>query len=180
MKELFRDHLREYISSELGLKPDNLNDVERSKSMARFYAEKVIRAINPGLIPTTEEELNACVVDGSDDCGIDFLSRESDTVLILRAKYSGHNKTSKKRTEAPEIFDSFCSVLTRLYAGPKKYRMNQKLREARAEIDWDHDTFLLHYITLAQPAQNSISQAVKGRHPLGDIADLPDRVSLEL
>src|SRR5437763_6465358 len=108
MKELFREHLRDYISAELGQKPDSLNEVERSKCMARFYAEKVIRCVNPGLIPTTEEELAACVVDGSDDCGIDFLSREDDTVLIMQAKFSGHKKTGKKRSEDPAVFDSFC------------------------------------------------------------------------
>ena len=164
----------------LGRKPDNLSDVERSKCMARFYAEKVIRCVNPGLIPTTDEELAACVVDGSDDCGVDFLSREDNTVLILQAKFSGHKKTGKKRSEDPETFDFFCSVLRRLYAGPKKFKMNQKLKEARAEIDWDHDTFLLHYITLAQPAQNSINQATAGIHPVSDIPDLTDRVGLEL
>ncbi len=180
MKELFRDHFRDYVGSELGLKFDNLSDVDRSKCMARFYAEKVIRSVNPGLIPTTEEELAACVVDGSDDCGVDFLSREGDTVLILQAKFSGHKKTGKKRSEEPESFDSFCSVLGRLFAGPKKFKMNQKLKEARAEIDWDRDSFLLHYITLAQPAQNSLNQASAGIHPVKDIQDLPDRVSLEL
>jgi hypothetical protein len=180
MKELFRDHLRDYIASDLGRKPDNLSDVERSKYMARFYAEKVIRSVNPGLIPTTDEELAACVVDGSDDCGVDFLSREGDTVLILQAKFSGHRKTGKKRSEDPESFDYFCSVLTRLHAGPKKFRMNQKLKEARAEIDWDRDSFLLHYITLAEPAQNSINQANRGVYPISDVPDLTDRVSLEL
>ncbi len=180
MKELFRDHLRDYIASELGLKPDNLSDVLRSKCMARFYAEKVIRSINPDLIPMTDEELAACVVDGPDDCGIDFLSREGETVLILQAKFSGHRKTGKKRSEDPESFDYFCSALARLHAGPKKFKMNQKLKEARAEIDWDRDSFLLHYITLAAPAQNSTNQACRGIHPLADVPDLVDRVSLEL
>lgn len=180
MKELFRDHFRDYVGSNLRLSFDSLNEVHRSKCMARFYAEKIIRAVNPGLIPTTEEEMAACVVDGSDDCGVDFLSREGNMVLVLQAKFSGHKKTGKKRTEDPESFDSFCSVLTRLYAGPKKYRMNQKLKEARAEIDWDRDSFLLHYITLAQPAQNSLNQAAKGIHPVADVPDLADRTGLEL
>jgi hypothetical protein len=142
MKELFRDHFRDYVTSTLGLNFDSVNDVQRSKYMAMFYAEKVIRCLNPALIPTTEEELAACVVDGSEDCGVDFLSREGNTVLILQAKFSGHKKTGKKGMEDPERFDYFCSVLTRLYGGPKKFKMNQKVREARAEIDWDHDSFL--------------------------------------
>lgn len=180
MKELFREHLRDYVASDLGLNLDSLNDVQRSKSMARFYAERIMRCINPALIPTTEEEMEACVVDGSDDCGIDFLAREGNTVLILQAKFSGHKKAGKKGTEDPERFDYFCSALSRLYAGPKKFKMNQKLREARAEIDWDRDSFLLHYLTLAQPAQNSVNQASKGVHPVSDLPDLVDRVGLEL
>jgi len=180
MKELFRDHFRDYVTSNLRLNFDSVNDVQRSKYMAMFYAEKVIRCLNPALIPTTEEELAACVVDGSDDCGVDFLSREGNTVLMLQAKFSGHKKAGKKGTEDPERFDYFCSVLTRLYAGPKKFKMNQKVKEARAEIDWDRDSFILHYITLAQPAQNSRNQARQGVHPVTDIPDLVDRVGLEL
>jgi hypothetical protein len=180
MKELFREHLRDFVTTELGLNLDALTDAQRSKCMARFYAEKVIRSVNPGLIPTTEEELAACVVDGSDDCGVDFLSREGNTVLILQAKFSGHKKAAKRRLEDPETFDFFCSVLSRLYAGPKKFKMNQRLKEARAEIDWDHDSFILHYITLAQPAQNSVKQATVGIHPVSDIPDLGERVGLEL
>lgn len=179
-KELFREQLRDYVKTSLGLNPDNLNDVQWSKCMARFYAEKVIRCVNPDLVPTTEEEIEACVTDGKDDCGVDFLSREGNTVLILQAKFSGHKKASKKRLEEPDKFDSFCSVLERLYLGPKKFKMNQKLKEARVDIDWDRDSFLLHYITLAQPAQNSYQQAKSGIHPVSDVPDLPDRVSLEL
>jgi hypothetical protein len=180
MKELFREHFRDYVT--LGLKRnfDAVNEVQRSKYMAMFYADRVVRSLNPALIPTTEEELEACVVDGSEDCGIDFLAREGNTVLVIQAKFSGHKKTGKKGTEDPERFDYFCSVLTRLYGGPKKYKMNQKVREARAEIDWDRDSFLLRYITLAQPAQNSFNQERQGVHPVGDIPDLADRSDLEL
>ena len=155
MKELFREHFKDYVTSGLKLKFDNLNEVQRSKYMATFYAEKVIQSVNPGLVPTTEEELVTCLVDGPDDCGVDFLSREGNTVLIIQAKFSGTKKAGSKQIEDAERFDYFCSVLARLYAGPKKFKMNQKVKEARAEIDWDRDSFLLHYITLAQPAESA-------------------------
>lgn len=180
MKELFRDHFQDYVKSRLGRTFDNLNDVQRSKYMAMFYAERVIGAINPGLIPTTEEELEACVIDGKGDCGVDFLCREGNTVLILQAKFSGHKKSGKRAHEDPDRFDYFCSVLSRLYAGPKKFDMNQRLKEARADIDWDRDSFNLHYLTLAQPASNSLNQAATGIHAVSEVPDLADRVGLEL
>ena len=40
--------------------------------------------------------------------------------------------------------------------------MNQKLKEAVVDIDWDKDNFMLHYITLQQPAENSYVRPEQG------------------
>lgn len=68
----------------------------------------------------------------------------------MQAKYGGAKKQSRRQAESPGEFDHFADVLSRLFAGPKVHRMNQKLREAIAEIDWDRAAFQLHYITLNQ------------------------------
>ena len=62
--------------------------------MTRFYVRKIVQPVNPGLIPDDDEELDACLVDGSGDCGVDFISRDGNTVLIVQAKYSSTKKRS--------------------------------------------------------------------------------------
>jgi hypothetical protein len=179
-KAHFREHFRDYVKTELRTQFDNLNDKQRSVWMARFYADVVIRALNPGLLPESEEDLNACLIDGKDDCGVDFLAREGNTVLIVQAKYSGIKKAGKKGAEKSETFDYFCGVLSRLSAGPSKYAMNQKLKDAIADISWEKDNFLLHYITLHRPAGNSFARSEQPVDALPEYPDIGDRTSLEL
>lgn len=49
--------------------------------MARFFAEKVLGPRNPTILPFAEEDLEASIVDGKGDCGVDFISRENGVVL---------------------------------------------------------------------------------------------------
>ena len=179
-KQRFREHFRDYVKNKLRTPFDNLTDKQRSIWMSRFYADVVIRSLNPGLIPETDEDLDACLVDGADDCGVDLLAREGNTVLIIQAKYTGEKKTGKKAIEKAEPFDHFCRVLSRLNTGPSKFKMNQKLKEAVVDIDWDKDNFMLHYITLQQPAENSYARAEQGVDAIRELPDLPDRSTLEL
>ena len=152
-KQRFRDLFRDYVKNELQTPFDNLNDKQRSVWMSRFYADIVIRSLNPGLVPETTEDLDACLIDGTDDCGVDFLAKEGNTVLVIQAKYASDKKTGKKSLEKAKPSDHFCRVLSRLHTGPSKYRMNQKLKEAIVDIDWDKDNFMLHYITLTNSPQ---------------------------
>lgn len=179
-KQLFREHFQEYAHSELKCSFDSLNAKQRSIWMARFYADKLLRAIFPSLIPETEDDMHECVIDGPNDCGVDFFSRQGNTVLVIQAKYSSIKKRGKKAIEEPETFEYFGNVLERLYAGPKRFKMNRKLREAITEIDWEKDSLILHYITLSQPAGNSWVIAERGVSSLPDVPDLPDRTTLEL
>lgn len=179
-KDRFRAHFREYVQGKLRTSFDDLNDKQRSVWMARFYADKVIRSLNPGIVPETEEDFEACSIDGKDDCGVDFLCKEGNTVLVLQAKYSGEKKKNKAAAEDFDAFDFFRGVLSRLYSGPKDLRMNTKLKEAITDIDWDRDAFLLHYITLQRPAGNSFALAEKGIDPIPELPDITERASLEL
>jgi hypothetical protein len=179
-KELFRDHFKDYVSRMLKCQFDSLDYKRRSVWMARFYADRVLRQVYPSLIPEAEEDLNECAIDGSDDCGVDFLTKQGSTVLILQSKYSSAKKRGKKLTEEPETFAYFSNVLQRLYAGPQSLKMNRKLKEAIADIDWERDAFHLHYITLYKPAENDWTIATKGIAALPNVPDLPERTTLEL
>ena len=92
---MFCGQLRDYATTELQKDDfDSINNIERSKVIARFFIERIFQALNPGVVPATEEELNAGVTDGSNDCNVDFVSKQAGTVAILQAKFSGHRKAA--------------------------------------------------------------------------------------
>jgi hypothetical protein len=173
----FRDQFRDWVEGTLQETFDSLHDVRRSKLMARFFAEQVLRPRYLTLLPFAEEELRACVVDGTYDCGVDFVSREGGVVLILQAKYSGGKKVTKRPHEEPQDFQSFRTVLERLRRFRDR-RMSEALKEVAADIDWETDRFQLYYITLKQSYTNQEDEAAEGVPPIAGIADLQDRVDL--
>jgi hypothetical protein len=178
-KAWFQDYLREWAEATFKESFDSLQDIQRSKLMARFFAEKVLGPRNPALLPFAEEDLEACVVDGKGDCGVDFISRETGVVLIVQAKYSRGKKLAKRQREDSGDFEYFRGVLSRL----KDFReidMAQPLREVAAEIDWETDKFQLNYITLRQLVANEEHSAAAGAVPIPDIPDLQDRTELYL
>ncbi|HYL73339.1 MAG TPA: AIPR family protein [Bryobacteraceae bacterium] len=177
---MFVEQFRDYVEDNLQETFDEIYDVARSKHMARYFAERVLSPRNPALLPSAEEDIAACAVDGKGDQGVDFICREGGVVLIIQAKYSGGGrKASKRRPEDPADFDSFRNVLSRL----RNYRtlvMNEPLRELAAEIDWDKDRFQLYYITLRQLAVNQANIAEWNVTPMPDLPDLLDRTELQL
>jgi hypothetical protein len=178
-KAWFQDSLREWVETTLKESFDALKDVQRSKLMARYFAEKVLGPRNPALLPFAEEDLDSCVVDGKGDCGIDFVSRENGVVLIIQAKYSGGKKLAKRPHEDPQDLEYFRTALGRLNSF-RELEMAQPLREIAAEIDWETDKFQLYYITLRQLAANQEHSAASGVVPIDDLPDLADRVELHL
>lgn len=178
-KPVFRDHCREYAEETLKEPFDRLNDVQRSKWMARFFADRVLRPKNPTLLPFAEEDINACVVDGKGDQSVDFISREDGVVVIVQAKYSGDKKLSKRPREDPQDLDSFRNVLTRLRAYRSR-QMAEAIRELAAEINWETDRFQLYYITLRQLAADQQEIASTGVTLIPELPDLSDRAELQL
>jgi hypothetical protein len=174
------EQFRDYVEDSLQESFDALNDVARSKYMARYFAERILSPRNPALLPSAEEDLASCLVDGKGDQGVDFICREGGVVLITQAKYSGGGrKAAKRKSEDPTDFDSFRNVLTRL----RNFRaldMNEPLREVAAEIDWDKDRFQLYYITLRQLSANQADIAEWNVTPMPDLPDLLDRTELQL
>ena len=180
MKKQFRTSLLEFTEENLGNKFGDLTEKQHSVWMARFFAEKIIRPLNPALVPDVDEDLEACAVDGADDCGVDFISRAGNTVLIVQAKYSGARKKASRAYDSNADVDYFRAVLNRLADSPSKYQMNAKLREVVADIDWERDSFDLRYITLRQLPENSIVSAQDGIDTNSEYPDLDDRASLDL
>lgn len=164
-KPLFRDYFRDWCEQTLKHSFDQLSDVQRSKLMSRYFAEQVLRPRNPSLLPFADEDIEACVVDGKNDCGVDFISRDAGLVLIVQAKYSGGKKATKRPREEPPDFEYFRTALARL-RGYRNLQMAEPLREVVAEIDWETDRFQMYYITLRQLAANQEEAARMGIEPL--------------
>lgn len=179
-KPLFVEQFRDYVEDSLQESFDGLYDVVRSKYMARFFAERVLAPRNPALLPSAEEDVAACVVDGKGDQGVDFICREGGVVLVMQAKYSGGGrKAAKRRPEEPADFDSFRNVLGRL-RNFRTLEMNEPLRELAAEIDWDKDRFQLYYITLRQLSANQAGIAEWNVTSMPDLPDLLERTELQI
>jgi len=124
----FTDYFRDFVEDKLKESFDNLNDITRSKYMARFFAERVLAPRNP-LLPTVEEDIQACVVDAKGDQGVDFICRENGVVLVIQAKYSGGGKkVAKRRPEDPADFEHFRTVFGRL-RNFRTIEMYEPLRE---------------------------------------------------
>ena len=179
-KPLFAEAFRDYVEDSLKESFDALYDVARSKYMARYFAEGILKPRNPALLPSAEEDLAACVVDGKGDQGVDFICREGGVVLIIQAKYSGGGKkAAKRKPEDPTDFDSFRNVLTRLQ-NFRSLTMSAPLREVAAEIDWDKDRFQLYYITLQHLSANQAEIAEWNVTSTPEVPDLLDRTELQL
>ena len=109
-KEWFREHIKERVQKELGQSIDALDNIRRSHWMAKVYIEEIATILFPGALPEDLEDLQNSFVDASKDAGVDFISRNEGTVLIVQAKYRGLG-ASETVTE----FDHFADVISRLY-----------------------------------------------------------------
>ena len=172
----FRDELKSFIKNKLELDIDKLDPTRRSKVMTRFYVERVRKIFNPSLVPTDPDDLDHCVMDGADDCGVDFLSRNDGAVLIVQAKFRGYGVNEEL---ADVVY--FGEILLRLRPETgKKYKKNQKLMEALTDIDWENDTFHLVYITLGRLGPNLRARENDGPMLGPELLDLNDRCDMTL
>ncbi|MCC6475698.1 AIPR family protein [bacterium] len=145
-KSIFRDKLADFVREQVGKTMSELPDKQKSYWMTRYYVTAILAQIQPELVPD-DDEINVCHVDDAGDLGADFISKVDNRVLIIQAKSRG----TKNPAEDPEAFDSFCEVLNRLKrADEGLLKTNSRVREALSLIDWDSDTFDLHFVTLGR------------------------------
>jgi hypothetical protein len=174
-KPTFRNALKEFVEATLDTSIDKLSTVQQSKIMTRFYIEEVVRRLVPGIVPEDQEDYEACMIDGGNDCGVDFLVRRDGRVFIVQAKYH-----AKKYTEEADPFSHFADVLKRLVPSAKDYKRNEKLSDAIEDIDWENDTFDLHYVNLGKAADNVRAREKQGVSGVPGLPDADDRTELQL
>jgi hypothetical protein len=174
-KPTFRNALKDFVEATSDTPIDKLSTVQQSKIMTRFYIEELVRRLVPGIVPEDQEDYEACMIDGANDCGVDFLVRRDGRVFVVQAKYH-----ARKYTEEADQFSHFADVLKRIAPSAKNYKRNERLSDAIADIDWENDTFELHYVSLGKAADNVRAREKQGVSGLPDLHDADDRAELVL
>lgn len=172
LKLSFRTAVREYAEAK-DRSLDSLNDFQRSRMMTTFYVKEVVRKLYPGIVPDDDEDYQECFVDGSCDCGLDFIYRSDEGhVLLVQAKYHGSGKAEKEET-----VNHFADVFKRIHpAYRSKHKISQRVREAVEDIDWSNDTFDLHFITLGTVNQNMRAREEQGVSVIPEEPEINSRV----
>jgi len=175
-KPWFREYLRADAESRLEISFGKLDPAAQSKEMTKYYVRNVLSRILPGLVPDDELELADSVVDGSNDLGVDFISRSDGRVIIIQSKHRSSDKA-----EDMDSLSHFCDVLPRLYAAAHGNRMKMKaaLQEVVSDIDWESDYFYLQFLTLGKVGPNVRARADDGPRLPQQLPDMPDRVEFQ-
>ena len=148
IKVQFKDRLLEWSEAALEAKFGDLNNIQQSRQMIKFFVTEVLEKLYPGIVPEDEGELEGCIVDGSGDGGADFLYRTDEgQVLIIQAKYRG-----KDAAESPESVGRFCDLPERLLLAMegKQQSIHKELIELASQIDWAEDSFRFYFINYRQ------------------------------
>ncbi|PCJ52364.1 MAG: hypothetical protein COA73_16290 [Candidatus Hydrogenedentota bacterium] len=174
-KEHFRQELRKYCSQN-GVDFDGLDNIRRSNFMTKFYVGEILSSISNQLAPSDEDEIEDHIVDGANDMGVDFIFRIGQRVLVIQTKYQG--KKSNAKENVGEV-TRFYALLKRLYAAIESDSIkHENLRDIVSEIDWDNDSFDLHYISLGKRNCEIERLEESGQEPINGLDDIEDRVSI--
>lgn len=175
-KPWFRDYLKTDVESRLDTPFMKLHGAAQSKEMTKYYVRDVLSKLMPGLVPDDDLDVADSIVDGSNDLGVDFISRSDGRVLIIQSKYRGADKS-----EEIEAVSHFRDILPRLYsaASNKKLKMKAALQEVASDIDWDTDYFYLQFLTLGKAGPSVRVNAEEGPKLIPQLPDLGDRVEFQ-
>ena len=173
-KAKFRDELdrfsREYFNSGIA----TLKDKQRSDALTLCYAMQVRNALLPGSMPDDFDELQNHICDGASDRSVDFIYRDDNRhVTIIQTKH----RTQEAREEESE-FHNFRKCIEKLCPETRpNTKINQKVLDLIADIDWENDNFTLIFLSLARHSAPLAALADKDLDnvPNTSLKDLSDR-----
>ncbi len=139
-KEHARSAFAEFVAPLFGLPLGNLSHKQLTEGLTRFYLDEVYSPLHS---PVSEEDFEIGFVDAGGDLGADFIHRDDQTVLILQTKYLAEDKAVTLQD-----IQHFQTIFNRIV--DPAFKRNAKLAEALAEVDLDHDRFVLKFITLGR------------------------------
>ena len=174
-KPTFRTYLGEAVQERFGTTLAKLKPHELSREMTRLYVDRVLRPLEPTLLPEDPEDFESCFVDAPYDVGVDYLFRSDSGVVVIQAKHRTRNKP-----ESPEEFGYFRGVLRRLHpTSGKDYSKHFRLQEVLADIDWTSDSFNLIYVTLGRATDTHRNDEYQGVETFPEVPDLDDRATIQ-
>jgi hypothetical protein len=173
-KPKFRDHLDVFAQEHYGIPTSRMSDTQRTEALTLAYLMSIRNVLLPGSVPDDFEELRDYFCDGQYDRAADFIYRSDENhVVIIQSKYRG---ASKSEIEAD--FDAFRRCLKKLCPStrPPDAKINQKVLDVIADIDWENDNFSLIYLSLARksdPIAQNAEQDLEDvpNSPLSDISE---------
>jgi hypothetical protein len=175
-KPKFREYFIEDVEKRLKTPFSELQNTVRAKEMTRFYVKHLLSKLTPGLVPEDNEEIDDYIVDGPSDGGVDFIYPSEGRVLIVQSKFHG----AEKHEELTNL-SHFCEVVKRLYdVSIKRQKLNRKVTEALADIDWESDFFDLQFVTLGKVSQTLRDRAAEGPSAPKDLKEFEERAELSI
>jgi hypothetical protein len=164
-----RDRLKDYCQRKWERDFDHdLNNNERSKVFLKFYIEEIY---NKTQLEITEDDFESGFVDRSSDLGIDFITKNDDTVTIIQAKYRGDGKS-----ESDVSIIEFKSLINRI--SNKNFIGHDVLEEILGDIDFASNRFKLIFITMGKISGQALIEAETSPIFNSTLADIEDRFEI--
>lgn len=99
-KRVLKDNLDNY-ARDSGMKEfNNCSTVFKGKIFLQYYLDNFFSYENPDI---GEDILSACIIDGSNDLGIDFLYDDENRIIIIQSKYGKNQITREVLTDFKDI-----------------------------------------------------------------------------
>ena len=170
----FRDAVIDYCEKFYQKPFDNLTSSERSKGLTRYY---LINVYGPLHEEIDDDEIEQGFVDGSNDLGVDFVYRDGEMVFLVQSKYR-----TKNSRESRENVEAFKNLVYRLWEAKKNKKLvpNKRLKEFLADINFERDIFILHFISTGVVEGNAEEVARAAFYQISDLTDLHQRQSIEI
>jgi len=169
-KETSRDAYSNFVEQNFNTTVERASDVQKSRYLTEWYIREIHNQTRSII---SDDDIEAGIVDGANDLGVDFVHRDDGQVYVFQTKYAG----KRKPIDVSHI-QTFQGVLCRM-RDYKSWKPNAALRELLADIDWENDTFHLRFISLAKLEGQSQIQANQSLLLPDDVAGLKDRVAIE-
>lgn len=173
----FRDAVAEVAKQLFGQEISSLSDMQRSDSLTIAYLLQIENQLTPGAYPSDPQELLERICDKKHDGFVDFVFRDdAGNVTLIQSKYR-----KAERDESESDFAAFQDCLRFLCPETRGDRkLNSRILELIADIDWSEDNFKLVFLSLAKRSGPISDRVEAGVNDVANtvLSDLSDRSQL--
>ena len=165
-----RERLKDYCYRKIQRDFDkDLTNLERSKIFLKFYIDEIYNKTQSEI---SEDEFDLGFVDKASDLGIDFITKNDDTVTIIQAKYRGDGKN-----ESDEPIIEFKNLINRI--SNNDFKGHDDLDEILGNIDFISNRFKLIFITMGKITGQALIESEIQPVFHKSLGDIEDRFEIE-